>query len=224
MLAYRSVSTLIALDIALLPPADVRARAIDISAALPAAESHGLRLDDEHIPHITLTQQFIRADFRAVVEHALVVSGLAPDRLWIELTESAVVEAIDSAARAFQALREQGVRIAIDDFGTGFSSFSHLRDFRVDLVKVDRSFVRDLGASHHDRAIVEGIVRMAEALRLDVVAEGIETTDQRDLLRVFGCRYGQGFLYARPSPIAVPQLAPLIPGPRTQAVEQEAPH
>jgi len=167
-------------------------------------------------------QQFVRSDFRAVVEEALVVSGLAPDRLWIELTESAVVEAIDSAARAFQALREQGVRVAIDDFGTGFSSFSHLRDFRVDLIKVDRSFIHDLRSSSHDRAIVQGIVRMADALRLDVVAEGIETTDQRDLLRVYGCRYGQGFLFARPSPIAVPQVAPVIPGPR--AVEQEAPH
>jgi diguanylate cyclase (GGDEF)-like protein/PAS domain S-box-containing protein len=161
--------------------------------------------------------QFVRSDFQAVVEEALALSGLAPQRLWLELTESAVVEAIDTAARSFQALRDQGVCIAIDDFGTGFSSFAHLRNFPVDLLKVDMAFVEELEQAPRDRAIVEGILRMADALHLDVVAEGIETTGQRDLLRVFGCRYGQGYLYSRPSPIFAPQVTPLstaVPPPR----------
>jgi diguanylate cyclase (GGDEF)-like protein len=174
-------------------------------------------------------KQFVRADFQAVVEEALALSGLAPERLWLELTESAVLDAIDSAARNFQALRDRGVRIAIDDFGTGFSSFAHLRSFPVDLLKVDMTFVTDLEHQSRDRSIVEGILRMAEALGLDVVAEGIETSGQRDLLRGFGCAYGQGFLFARPSPIVVPQVILLpdaLPHPRTalgKRVEQGGP-
>ena len=147
-------------------------------------------------------RQFVRHDFGAVVERALSLSQLPPDRLWLELTEGNIVEAIDSAARTFQELREQGVRVAIDDFGTGFSSFEHLRTFKVDMLKIDMTFVRDVGRSDHDRAIVEGILRLADSLHLDVVAEGIETALQRDLLRGLGCRFGQGYLFGRPLPIS----------------------
>ncbi|POH70999.1 hypothetical protein C3B59_03265 [Cryobacterium zongtaii] len=151
-------------------------------------------------------RQFVQDDFGAVVKRALRDSGLAPDQLWLELTESAVLEAIDSAARTFQELRAIGVRLAIDDFGTGYSSFTHLREFTVDLLKIDLSFIRDLERSEHDRAIVEGILRLADSLNLDVVAEGIETTNQRDLLQAMGCRYGQGYLFSKPTPSATPSV------------------
>jgi diguanylate cyclase (GGDEF)-like protein len=151
-------------------------------------------------------RQFAQDDFGAVVKRALAESGLAPERLWIELTESAVLEAIDSAARTFQELRELGVKLAIDDFGTGYSSFTHLRAFTVDLLKIDLTFVRDLERSEHDRAIVEGILRLADSLGLDVVAEGIETAGQRDLLRSMGCRFGQGYLFSRPDASVRPRV------------------
>ncbi|TFC88005.1 phosphodiesterase [Cryobacterium sinapicolor] len=151
-------------------------------------------------------RQFVQDDFGDVVKRVLAESGLPPERLWLELTESAVLEAIDSAARTFQELRGVGVRLAIDDFGTGYSSFTHLRAFTVDLLKIDLTFIRDLESSDHDRAIVEGILRLADSLNLDVVAEGIETASQRDLLRGMGCRYGQGYLFSKPAPSAYPAL------------------
>ncbi|TFD81003.1 putative bifunctional diguanylate cyclase/phosphodiesterase [Cryobacterium fucosi] len=151
-------------------------------------------------------RQFVQDDFGAVVKRALSESGLPPAQLWLELTESAVLEAIDSAARTFQELRAIGVRLAIDDFGTGYSSFTHLRAFTVDLLKIDLTFIRDLERSEHDRAIVEGILRLADSLNLDVVAEGIETTGQRDLLKGMGCRYGQGYLFSKPGPAASPAV------------------
>ena len=99
-----------------------------------------------------------------------------------------------------------GVRIAIDDFGTGYSSFTHLRKFDVDLLKIDMSFVRDIEHSTRDRAIVEGVVRLAESLRLDVVAEGIESAGQLELLEKMGCRFGQGYLFSKPAPDAAPAV------------------
>ncbi|TDW29736.1 GGDEF domain-containing phosphodiesterase [Cryobacterium psychrophilum] len=151
-------------------------------------------------------RQFVQDDFGVFVKRMLKETGLPADQLWLELTESAVLEAIDSAARTFQELRALGVRLAIDDFGTGYSSFSHLRSFTVDLLKIDLTFVRDVERSDHDRAIVEGIVRLGDSLNLDVVAEGIETTGQRDLLTEMGCRYGQGYLFSKPSPVVFPNV------------------
>jgi diguanylate cyclase (GGDEF)-like protein/PAS domain S-box-containing protein len=151
-------------------------------------------------------RQFVQDDFGDVVKRALAESGLPPEQLWLELTESAVLDAIDSAARTFQELRGLGVRLAIDDFGTGYSSFTHLRAFTVDLLKIDLTFIRDVESSDHDRAIVEGILRLADSLNLDVVAEGIETPSQRDLLQGMGCRYGQGYLFSKPAPSASPAL------------------
>ena len=151
-------------------------------------------------------RQFVQDDFGDVVKRALAESGLPPEQLWLELTESAVLDAIDSAARTFQELRSLGVRLAIDDFGTGYSSFTHLRAFTVDLLKIDLTFIRDVESSDHDRAIVEGILRLADSLNLDVVAEGIETTSQRDLLRSMGCRFGQGYLFSKPTPSVHPEV------------------
>ena len=131
--------------------------------------------------------------------------GLEPSLLQVELTESAVFErregrSHEASQDAVARLRELGVHIAIDDFGTGYSSLSYLKRWRVDTLKIDRSFVRDLVTDMSDLAIVSAIIAMARHLHIQVVAEGIEGWQQLEKLRTLGCAYAQGFLFARPSP------------------------
>jgi EAL domain-containing protein (putative c-di-GMP-specific phosphodiesterase class I) len=131
--------------------------------------------------------------------------GLEPSMLQIELTESAVFErrearAPEASQDAVSKLRELGVHIAIDDFGTGYSSLSYLKRWRVDTLKIDRSFVRDLVTDLSDLAIVSAIIAMARHLHIQVVAEGIEGWQQLEKLRQLGCTYAQGYLFARPAP------------------------
>jgi diguanylate cyclase (GGDEF)-like protein/PAS domain S-box-containing protein len=131
--------------------------------------------------------------------------GLEASMLQIELTESAVFERREGRAReasqdAVAKLRELGVHIAIDDFGTGYSSLSYLKRWRVDTLKIDRSFVRDLVTDLSDLAIVSAIIAMARHLHIQVVAEGIEGWQQLEKLRQLGCTYAQGYLFARPAP------------------------
>src|SRR6185437_6245507 len=131
--------------------------------------------------------------------------GLEPSMLQIELTESAVFERREARAREASQdmvgkLRELGVHIAIDDFGTGYSSLSYLKRWRVDTLKIDRSFVRDLVTDLSDLAIVSAIIAMARHLHIQVVAEGIEGWQQLEKLRQLGCPYAQGYLFARPAP------------------------
>ena len=133
--------------------------------------------------------------------------GLDPKLLQIELTESAVFERREPRAReasqdAVAKLRELGVHIAIDDFGTGYSSLSYLKRWRVDTLKIDRSFVRDLVTDMSDLAIVSAIIAMARHLHIRVVAEGIEGWPQLEKVRQLGCTYAQGYLFARPVPAA----------------------
>ena len=133
--------------------------------------------------------------------------GFEPSMLQIELTESAVFERREPRAReasqdAVAKLRELGVHIAIDDFGTGYSSLSYLKRWRVDTLKIDRSFVRDLVTDMSDLAIVSAIIAMATHLHIKVVAEGIEGWPQLEKLRQLGCSYAQGYLFARPAPPA----------------------
>ena len=133
------------------------------------------------------------------IDEALAVSGLAANRLAIELTESTLAQ-VDDAKRYLSAIRKQGVRVEIDDFGTGYSSFSYLTNFPVDTVKIDKSFVDRIAGSVDDAAITQAIIQMAHSLRLTVVAEGIETTGQLEVLRTQGCDDLQGYLFARPMP------------------------
>jgi EAL domain-containing protein (putative c-di-GMP-specific phosphodiesterase class I) len=131
--------------------------------------------------------------------------GLEPSMLQVELTESAVFERREARAReasqdAVGRLRELGVHIAIDDFGTGYSSLSYLKRWRVDTLKIDRSFVRDLVTDMSDLAIVSAIIAMARHLHIKVVAEGIEGWPQLEKVRQLGCTYAQGYLFARPAP------------------------
>ncbi len=131
------------------------------------------------------------------VVDALADSGLPATSLALEVTESVLIEQED-AVDILTDLRKQGVRIMLDDFGTGYSSLSYLRRFEVDALKIDRSFVSELGERRQDALLVSALVQMANALNIDAVAEGVETAQQAQMLRVLGCGLAQGFHFARP--------------------------
>jgi diguanylate cyclase (GGDEF)-like protein len=145
--------------------------------------------------------QVVREDFVLVVRKALAASGLPPQRLEIEITESLFIDASPKALRNLETLRQMGIRVALDDFGTGYSSLAYLRQFPFDTLKIDRAFVRELVTQHDARAIVRSIVELAAALGMSTVAEGVEEPAQYELLRRAGCHGVQGFLIARPMPI-----------------------
>jgi diguanylate cyclase (GGDEF)-like protein/PAS domain S-box-containing protein len=127
-------------------------------------------------------------------------SGLAADRVKIEITENAIMRDMEVIVPKLRALRKSGVRIAIDDFGTGYSSLSYLQRFPVNTLKIDRSFVGDIRADLGDDSIINAIVAMARGLKLDLIAEGVETRTQLKYLRSQGCREVQGFIFSRPIP------------------------
>ncbi len=143
-------------------------------------------------------RQFRDAGFVDSVRRVLATSGLSPSALTLELTESVLLRRDDRLHADLMALRAIGVRLAIDDFGTGYSSFSYLRELPVDVLKIDKSFVDGIAVSEQRLALVEGIIRLARTLNLDVIAEGIETEVQRDLLVSMDCQFGQGYLLAMP--------------------------
>ena len=123
-------------------------------------------------------------------------TGLAPSRLELEITESALVRDLEGARSALGALRKVGVKIALDDFGTGYSSLYHLRNFKLDKIKIDRSFIDAMACDADSAAIVRALVGLGAGLGLEVTAEGVETEEQRQLLADQGCGQGQGFLYS----------------------------
>jgi len=152
--------------------------------------------------------QLARAGFAADVTRALTSTGLSPERLHLEVTETALITASDTLTAELRELSDLGVRIALDDFGTGYSSLSLLRQFPVHLVKIDRSFVEPVLSDPSARAIVKAVLSMCRDLGLPTVAEGIENTAQLDLLRALGCSHGQGFLFGRPIPLQAPVMIP----------------
>ncbi|MDX1632435.1 MAG: EAL domain-containing protein, partial [Thermoanaerobaculia bacterium] len=135
------------------------------------------------------------------VGSVLAESGLDGRRLSLELTESAILHDPETAATRLMALHDLGVRLALDDFGTGYSSLSHVRRFPVDTVKIDRTFVDTLGSETDGLNLVEAIVRFGQGLNLDIVAEGVETETQLEILESLGCGFAQGFFLARPAPL-----------------------
>ena len=146
-------------------------------------------------------RQFADASFAGTVRQAVASSGLEPQAIMLELTESALLRRDERLHSELAELKGIGVKLAIDDFGTGYSSLSYLRDLPIDVVKMDKSFVEGIADSDQRLALAEGIIQIAKTLSLDVVAEGIETEVQRDLLSSMGCHYGQGFLLAMPMPL-----------------------
>ena len=166
--------------------------------------------------------QLGREDFLDHVTSALQASGLPPGRLELEVTESLLIDAESVALRHLHALRSWGVRVALDDFGTGYSSLAYLRRFPFDTLKIDRAFVRELMSRHDARAIVKTIIELARTMGMHTLAEGVEEPAQLDILREAGCDAIQGYLVARPVPVA--SLCQLLANWRVQqAVRPSAP-
>ena len=145
-------------------------------------------------------RQMIDPTFPAQVAAIAESSGLLAGTLALEITESVLMEEADSPVTVLGSLQEHGLTLVLDDFGTGYSSLSRLKVFPLDVLKIDRSFVSGVEHNADDRAIVKATIDMAHAVGLTVVAEGVETREQEEQLRVFGCDSAQGYLYARPQP------------------------
>ena len=166
-----------------------------IQACQQAAAWPGLRVS------VNLSAvQFHRGDLEQSVINALRVSGLKPELLELELTESMLLEDSERFMQRLQNLKGLGVQLAIDDFGTGYSNLAYLQRFQVDKLKIDKSFVTDLSDNEHNLAIVTAIIQMARSLRLQTTAEGIETSGAKAALANLGCEFGQGYLFSRPMP------------------------
>jgi diguanylate cyclase len=135
---------------------------------------------------------------RPVSPKLLAASGLEPCNLVLELTETVLMQDMESTARVLRSLKAIGVHLALDDFGTGFSSLSHLQRFPIDVLKIDQSFIRNLSADSNDAGIVNAVIGMADSLRMRVVAEGVETAQQLVVLEEQSCPEAQGYYFSRP--------------------------
>jgi EAL domain-containing protein (putative c-di-GMP-specific phosphodiesterase class I) len=144
--------------------------------------------------------QFRQPEFVEQVKAAIERSGIDPARLKLELTESLVVSNVEDTIAKMLALKSVGVRFSMDDFGTGHSSLSYLKLLPLDQLKIDRSFVRDIVTDPSDAIIVQTIISMGRTLGLNVIAEGVETEEQRRILIQHGCEAFQGYLFGRPVP------------------------
>ncbi len=160
--------------------------------------------------------QISTPNFVHTIERVLAESGLAPQALTIELTESAMLSDMSSTVPVIEAVRELGVRIAIDDFGTGYSSLSYLQELPIDIVKIDRSFVNRMATDHVAYSVVSAVVALAQALELEVVVEGIETTEQATIAAELGCDVMQGFLYNEP--LTIDQLSVALTKPHVRVL------
>jgi EAL domain-containing protein (putative c-di-GMP-specific phosphodiesterase class I) len=132
------------------------------------------------------------------IEAALASSGLEPEALTIEITETTLMSDVEQTARRLAAVKQLGVRVAIDDFGTGYSSLAHLQRFPVDALKIDRSFISGLKRNKEGETLIHTLVQLGKALAIETFAEGIEEQDELTLLRGEQCDSGQGYLFAKP--------------------------
>jgi diguanylate cyclase (GGDEF)-like protein/PAS domain S-box-containing protein len=144
-------------------------------------------------------RQLHHPDFLRHVERALDSSALMPSLLTLELTESTLLASDERVAQTLQTIKDHGVVLALDDFGTGYASLSYLRQFPIDVVKIDRSFTANVGNQNGDLVLLKGIIDLGHALELNLVAEGIETSEQHTIVRKLGCQQAQGFYFGRPS-------------------------
>lgn len=144
--------------------------------------------------------QFRSSTLNSIVLQGLARSGLVPQRLELEITESLFIENVEATLASLHSLRSLGVRVALDDFGTGYSSLSYLRSFPFDKLKIDRSFIVDLLAHDGATAIIRAIMTLADALGMETTAEGVENSDQLDILRAEGCGQIQGYIFSKPIP------------------------
>ncbi len=176
-----------------------------------------------HVAVNVAAPQFARADLFDVVRAALEDSGLPPHRLELEVTETSLLHDTARAVETCRRLRALGVRISLDDFGTGYSSLTQLRDFPLDRVKIDRSFIAEIGARADSAAIVRAVAALGAALGLRTTAEGVETPEQLAELLAYGCSEAQGYLVSRPVPQeAVREMIVRLAKPPAATPEQES--
>lgn len=142
---------------------------------------------------------------------------LSPDKLELEITESATMEDIDKAIAILGTFNNMGLHLSIDDFGTGYSSLNYLKRFPIHTLKIDQSFIRNLDTSFEDAAIVKSIITLAHSLRLSVVAEGVETKEQFDYLDNLGCDEIQGYLFS--PPVSANEFSKMLSSPTVFCVE-----
>lgn len=163
-------------------------------------------IDDGVVPPTTTTsvnvspRQIIDPNFTQIVRDALDSTGISPHLLWIEMTESMMLDEPERAQLTLRQIRSMGVRLALDDFGTGYSSLSLLQQFPIQRIKIDRAFVQGIAERSNDRSLVRTIIAMAQSMGLDLVAEGVETVHQLQSLRDLGCNKAQGYLISHPVP------------------------
>ena len=167
-------------------------------------------------------RQFVDQQLLHDIDEALASSGMPPVLLQLEVTESMVMRNVPRAVKVLDAIQNRGIRLAIDDFGTGYSSMSLMKQFPIDTIKIDRSFVRDLPSDSEDCAIAQAIISMGKALGMTVVAEGVETVEQQAFLRSHGCDEMQGYLFSKPLPPAglarLLRSTPVLTSPPLQPV------
>jgi EAL domain-containing protein (putative c-di-GMP-specific phosphodiesterase class I) len=146
------------------------------------------------------SKQFQNKELLRFVMESLDQYEVRPEELEIEITESTLMEHPDDVVQLLKAIRKLGVRIAIDDFGTGYSSLAYLKKFPVNTLKIDQVFITDIVYDMYDEAIVTSILAMAESLDLKVIAEGVESKEQLEVLRKLGCEEVQGYYFSKPLP------------------------
>jgi EAL domain-containing protein (putative c-di-GMP-specific phosphodiesterase class I) len=160
--------------------------------------------------------EFRQSEFVKSIRTVLSETRLDARYLELELTESVLMHDAKFTASVLQKLKEMGIHLAVDDFGTGYSSLSYLREFPIDILKIDRSFVNQITSNSGDSTIVNAIISMGKSLKHLVVAEGIETNEQRIYLQAYHCEEGQGYLFSRPLPAA--QFAVLLQAGVTEII------
>ena len=168
-------------------------------ACTEATNLHRLHGRPVHMSVNVSARQLHHPDFFRHVSRALDSSALMPNLLTLELTESTLLASDERVSRTLQKIKDLGVVLALDDFGTGYASLSYLRQFPIDVVKIDRSFTANASSENGDLVLLKGIIDLGHALELNLVAEGIETPEQHTIVRQLGCHQAQGFYFGRPS-------------------------
>ncbi len=174
---------------------------LDTACAQIKAWEQRERMKDLVLSINVSAKQFRQLGFAEQVGDVVRRHGINPALLKLELTESLLLEDVDSVIAVMKQLNELNIRFSLDDFGTGYSSLQYLKKLPLDQLKIDQSFTRDITTDNNDQAIVETIIAMAKSLNLGVIAEGVETSEQQELLRAKGCRQYQGYLFSKPVPV-----------------------
>ena len=191
-----------------IPVAEDSGQIVTIGAWVFATACREARLwCDAGLTELTLSvnvsvSQLRHAGLSATIRAALTGAGLPGERLEVEVTESTIMDDVNQAAECLEALRALGIRVAVDDFGTGYSSLAYLKHLPIDRLKIDRAFITDIPQDGNDTAIAVAVIRLAEALNMSVIAEGVENFEQAELLLAKGCPSAQGYYFARPLPAA----------------------